>query len=190
MFTFKPALFVAGRHYHLFDDRVERVKPNGKREVLMFSDIVSARLAVTSAREYRFRRLDLIRKGQKTFKINISTTRMSTRGNDPDLKAFFDFIAALSTQLESTQPNVVVTFSEAPKALWIMFTIGVLSILAGAGMFALALLMRVPSSKLTAAILPMAILALFGAFTAVSSNPFKTRPKLSWAQLGAVIQKM
>ena len=124
IFRIKPALLVGARDYHLYADRLEVWHKDDLVDTVAYTDIQSARFAETSAREYKFRRIDLFTGAEKPHRIHVTSSIASNRNNDPDVGSFYDFVSALSTHLSPIHPEMSVTFGETQKATWIMFLIG------------------------------------------------------------------
>lgn len=189
-FSFKPALLAKAREFRVYEDRVEYQTRDGEIEAMRFADIKSSRFAVTTAREYRFRRLDLVGKDGRKFQIAITASLVSNAKNDEDVAMFFALVDAIAERLAALRPELEITYSETAKVIWIMFLIGAAALLAAGGIMGLAIATNVSDKKLMNAAFPMALLAGLGLFTCVNSNPFKPQPTLTWQAFRKIIQSV
>ena len=178
LFEFKPALLAKKRIFKIYSDRVEKWKGDELEDKILFTEIKSIRYANTLAREYRFRRLDLNRKGD-CFRIAFNTTAVSDSINDPELKQFLDSCCALAGELENAGSKKRVSFGETSGMIKAMFAIGFLSMLFSVGAVITAIVTGVDTDKLLQGGIAFAVLFLFGLQICFSFNPWRGPVHLS-----------
>lgn len=189
-YAFKPALLKRKQSYFIAEDRIELANKDGSDTVVRFDDITSLRYADTSAREYKFRRLDIGYGDGNMMRINITAGLASTARNDKDLACFYQLIQSIVKQLDRARPDLTVTIGEASKINWIYFSIGALTFLSAGGILLGALLGGVSNQKLMNALFPIIAMAGFGAYICFMARPWNKRPEIDMAKFKQLIEAL
>lgn len=187
-YKFKPALLRSAKTYRVHAGQIEKLSKGGKLQSLRIRDICKARYVSTSVREHRFRRLDLADNAGRKMRISITTARHASSTNDPDLNAFYQLMHCIGEQFHKQRPAQMIIIGETKNASWIMFSIGVLTVVGTVGLLILALLTGVSEQKLMKVSLPILGLVGFGIYVCISASPWKPRLRVSPLQFCKRIQ--
>lgn len=107
--------------------------------------------------------------------------------SDPDAMGFLKLVQTVLDELARTGPGLEVTLGEYGKSRRVMFAIGLVAALAGAGIFAAAFVSGLPNDRLAGAAIPMALLTALGLALSYGYAPWRKPPRATPAALSGVI---
>ncbi|SFL53202.1 hypothetical protein [Shimia aestuarii] len=183
-FRFRPAPVRSERVFRLDADRLTCLKDDRAEWSLQLANITDAAFASYKAHGRKIWRLDLM-SGDETHHINANLPSRDAYLTD-DFAAFHGLVSALGEAL----PDQQILFGEHGRARKAIFAVGLLSALAGAGLFTAALLSGVSSSRLTEAAVPLLGLTLFGGLLIRAYNPWKRPPRIALTLLPPILTYM
>ena len=178
--SFKPALLRGAQEW-----RIEGTALDGPAGRIDLNDVERAAFVDQAMKGHSFTRLDLI-EGDRT--LSISITSPKTDDPDPDRQAFFALTLAVAQILKDRRPGIPVTIGEYGRSALIMFVIGVLSLLVGVGIGAVALASGLSGERLGAAAVPVLLLVAFGGMVAWARRPWKPALELPAASLPILLE--
>jgi len=189
-YNFKPALLKGKQSYFVTESQVELANKDGSDTIVKFADITSLRYVDTSAREYRFRRLDITYGNGEMMRIGITLGLASTAQNDKHLEIFYQLIHNIAYKVNQTRPDMTVTIGETNRINWIYFSIGALTLLGAVGILLGAYLSGVSDKKLMNGLLPVIAMAGFGAYICVMARPWAVREAIDMTTFRLLIEKL
>ena len=169
-YAFKPAAMRAPVSYEL--DAAQLSETDGWD--LALTDVTAAAFATQVMKGTRFMRLDLWA-GETRRSLSYSGAAAGWTA-DPDARAFLELARDTLDTLAGVRPDLDVTLGARGGPRLAMFAIGIAAILLGAGVFTGALASGVSADRLVAAAMPMGLLTLIGAFTALANSPWRKPP--------------
>ncbi len=188
-YEFKPALLKRKHSYFVTQNQIQLANKDGSDTVVRFDQITSLRYADTAAREYKFRRLDIGYGDDKQMRIHLTSTLSANANNDNDLREFYKLLHTISTQLNKARTDLTITIGETPCINWIYFTIGTLTLLSAVGILLGAYLSGVSDKKLMDSLVPITLMAGFGAYICFMAQPWIRRPNIDTANFKLLVEK-
>ncbi|WP_089276907.1 hypothetical protein [Antarctobacter heliothermus] len=165
--------------------RLEGDLLTGPQGTCDLTGIETANFVDTTVQLIRMRRLDL-RGASGLCRISVNT-RLGLPPDDPNRAAHRALCRRVSEHLSSRAPDLPVKIGEAGaiRALW--FGIGVLSLVMGLGIGIAALATGVSSDRLLGMIVPVTLLALFGAVLMHRHALWRTPLEIPVSALPAIV---
>ncbi|WP_029042025.1 hypothetical protein [Cucumibacter marinus] len=186
-FTFKPAMAAAAIRFVLADHALTCYRPGGQVNwTLDLRGVTRAALVDQTVRGVRYRRLDLIAKGQKHH-IGINSTADILPGGEAET-THLALLEAVGEDLADINPDLPVTIGEHGGAKIAIFVIGALSLAGSLALFFFGV-MRHGDFNAEAA-LPTLMLALFGVVLTLGYAPWRSNPSLPVKLLPEVIRAL
>ncbi|MCI2400490.1 hypothetical protein [Aliiroseovarius subalbicans] len=109
---------------------------------------------------------------------------------DPEAFAFLDLCSATADALAKVQPDLRITWGTYGRSRKWMFAIGLIALIAGLGLFPIAALSGVATSKLLTAAIPMIALVLIGSTLVAGYAPWRKQPTLAAGDLRGVLTRI
>jgi hypothetical protein len=186
-FAYKPAIAAAAIRFVLYDHMLTCHRHNGQVNWSLDLRTVSrAALVDQTVRGVRYRRLDLIAKGQKRH-IGINDTADMVPGGEAET-THLALLEAVGEDLSALNPDLPVTIGEHGGARIAYFVIGALSLFGSLVLFFFGV-MRNGDFNAEAA-LPTLMLALFGVVLTIGYAPLRANPSLPAKLLPEVIRAL
>ncbi len=179
--TFKPAVLARAKTYRLQGGVLSEIGIDGPKWELPLADVEYAAYVDAVFRKIRMTRLDL-HQGDTCRSIRLGQPAAGWIG-DPDTQKFLTLARDICAGLEAAQPGTKITQGEYGRARWIMFIMGVITLVFSIGILALVIITGVPSQKLWAGMVPMGLMFLFGGYISYLSFPWRALGKISAAEL-------
>lgn len=148
---------------------------------LPLTDVFGAGFVSYKAHGRMIWRLDLM-SGNDTRHINVNLPA-SDAHMDESFIAFLDLATALVAVFEEVAPDLQVGFGEHGWSRKAMFSVGVVSALAGTGILVAALMSGISTDRMAGAAVPLIGLAVLGGLLIRSNHPWKAPPKVAFGLL-------
>jgi hypothetical protein len=181
-FTYMAAPLRKNRQFKL--DRFDLLDMDGGNH-LDLATITSARFASGRYGKYQTERLELI-SGQQKLLIPITLPQAGPR-NSQNYLTWLGLVLSTLDLIADTQPELKIKLAETKAFRWIMFAIGVGTMLTAVGLIALAIATDVPTKKMIGGGLIFVIMAGVGFGLAKTFNPFEKEAVLTAEQLKTVL---
>lgn len=180
-FRFRPAPVRSERVFRLEAETLTCLKDSRAEWSLPLASVTDAAFVSYKSHGRMIWRLDLM-SGDQTHPINANLPSRDAYLTE-DFTAFHGLVNALG----ETLPDQQILFGEHGRARKAIFAVGLLSALAGAGLFTAALLSGISSSRLTEAAVPLLGLTLFGGLLIRAYNPWKRPPRIAVTLLPSIL---
>lgn len=169
-YAFRPAAARGAQSYELGATHLEETGGWS----LPLADVTAAAFATVEMKGTRFMRLDLWA-GEKRRSLSYSAAARGWTGH-PDARAFLELARDTLRELGKINPDLEVTLGTRGGPRLAMFAIGLVSVLAGGGVFIGAVASGVSGDRLVAAAAPMVLPVLLGAALAYGYSPWRKPP--------------
>jgi len=187
-YAYKPALMRGAVVCKVSADRLQ----SGDEWQVELADVHAAAFSTQVVGDARFTRLDLWT-GEQMRSLSYTANAKGWR-DDPDARVFLSLVRDVLRMLAEVSPDLEVTLGSRGGPRLAMFAVGVVSILAGGGIFAAALATGISGERLAAAAVPMLLLVGLGGLLAFSYSPWRkptiAGPKAIAAMIDGMIEKL
>ena len=178
VFVIKPALLRGPVTYRIDPAGVSAEKDGKTLWQLLFSEVEGLRIVEHVIRGHRMARIDLTGAGGRVEAIS-QTLDARVSAEDPERARWTALTACLLEGVARVRPDTPVRFGDTPRNRGIMFAIGAVSLLGAMGMG----LAAIGNGRLEEAGLPLAVMALFGAWIAWQFHPWRAEIAFAVHQL-------
>lgn len=169
-YAYKPAALRGAVVCKVSADRLQ----TGDDWQVDFADVHAAAFSTQVVGDARFIRLDLWT-GEQMRSLSY-TANANAWHSDPDARVFLGLVRDVLQALAEVSPELEVTLGSKGGPRTAMFAVGVVSLLAGGGIFAAALATGISGDRLAGAAVPMLLLVGLGGLVAYSYSPWR-RPR-------------
>ncbi len=169
--SYKAALLARARTYHLSGGVLSRAGKNRPVWEVPLAKVEDVTLVDHSFQKSRMIRLDL-HHGGKRYSLALTQPLQGWHENR-DTRRFLSLASAVMTELEAAQPGIEVTEGQGGRFRTIMFTIGVVTILAAMALLAIAIIVGMATEKLIAGVIPVGLMLAFGGYISYAYRPWE-----------------